>query len=270
MSDLIGQVDIAFVIDSTGSMMPYIEEAKRHARVEADRIARQGDLDIRLALVAYRDHPPQDSSFVTQVTRFTGPFDLELTRMAAAGGGDRPEAVWDGVMAAINLDWREGADHIIFLIGDSPPHGYQFGGVDAFPQGCPCGITAIQLISSCTQRYIKVNAHSIAGEIDTTRAFTELTQATGGECTVVNNPTQSTAAIIATTTATSASVADSRDLTSYYTAHPTSTPAEAAVDLGWKIERVNSSMRYLGARGIDAYTGISIKPKTTTKKSGRK
>lgn len=33
-----------------------------------------GGCDFRFALVAYRDHPPQDSSFVTKVYPFTDEF----------------------------------------------------------------------------------------------------------------------------------------------------------------------------------------------------
>lgn len=260
MTDLLGEIDIVYVIDATGSMAPYIEEAKRHARAETQKIANSGDLNIRLGLVAYRDHQPQENTFVVQITRFDGDFDSELSRLAANGGGDRPEAVWDGVDEAIKFDWREGADHLIFLIGDSPPHGYEGRGMDAWPQGCPCGLTSRNLVTRCNENYIKVNAHSIAGYQDTTRAFKELTDATNGECTVVHNPTQSTVVYAATMAATSATVSDGREVTDYFSKFPTSTPEEAALDMGWEVNRVVTATAYLGTRGLDK-TGKKVTKK---------
>jgi hypothetical protein len=54
---------------------------------------------LRFGIVAYRDHPPQDLSFVTMVN------DLDnkeaaiefLNDLVAEGGGDYPEAVLDGL-----------------------------------------------------------------------------------------------------------------------------------------------------------------------------
>ena len=76
-ADLVGQVDVAFVIDSTGSMGPFIEAARQHVRAIAEEVAAVGDLDLRFAVVAYRDHPPQEASWVTRVTPFGDGDDLQ-------------------------------------------------------------------------------------------------------------------------------------------------------------------------------------------------
>lgn len=50
--------------------------------------------------MAYRDHPPQDRSFVTHTFQFTSDID-EIQRnvnwMSADGGGDAPESVACGL-----------------------------------------------------------------------------------------------------------------------------------------------------------------------------
>jgi len=74
-----------------------------------------------LALVEYRDHPPQDETFVTRVHDFTESIKemkkwLEACR--AEGGGDLPEAVADGLHDALKLNWRENATKICVLISD--------------------------------------------------------------------------------------------------------------------------------------------------------
>src|SRR5207253_11143517 len=130
---------VCFVFDTTGSMGAYILDAKERAVRLAKEEADRAGLDIRFAIVEYRDHPPQDESFVTRTHRwadFEG-FQDDLNVMSADGGGDAPEAVWDGLVAAGLLDWRDNADKRSFLIGDAPPHGY--GMPSQWPEGCPCG-----------------------------------------------------------------------------------------------------------------------------------
>jgi len=180
----INDIDVVFILDATGSMGPYIEEAKRMITDITNKIIRENpDLDIRVALVLYRDHPPQEYSFVTQVNDFVNPaeFDALIRPVFASGGGDHPEAVWDGVDAAFGLSWREGADRAAYLIGDAPPH-----------KQCLCGITPEALIESLWEMSIEVNAHSIANHPATTEAFKLLTDATGGNLTTGNQPKHTT------------------------------------------------------------------------------
>lgn len=55
------KTDLAFAMDCTGSMASYIESAKNNIRAIVEEIVRSEKSDIRLALVEYRDHPPQVS-----------------------------------------------------------------------------------------------------------------------------------------------------------------------------------------------------------------
>ena len=64
------QVDLAFVVDCTGSMGSYITQAQRHIIYIAENVTRTA-FDVRLALVEYRDHPPQDTSYVSKFNDFT-------------------------------------------------------------------------------------------------------------------------------------------------------------------------------------------------------
>ena len=68
-----------------------------------------------------------------------------LEQCQAAGGGDGPEAVADGLQAALKLSWRSDATKIAILISDAPPHGLQPSG-DGFPKGCPCGIDPLRMV----------------------------------------------------------------------------------------------------------------------------
>jgi hypothetical protein len=93
--------------------------------------------------------------------------------LTAAGGGDLPEAVLDGINELFSLDWREDADRVAYLIGDAPPH-------DPYPTQ----LTTEALVEKLFEYKIEVNAHSIANEKKTTEAFKAFVDATGGQISV--------------------------------------------------------------------------------------
>lgn len=266
-NNVLGQIDLCFVIDTTSSMGAYIEEAKRHAREEAERVAAVGNLNIRYLLVEYRDHPPQDASFVTRthVPVDATAFQYALNGLQAQGGGDGPEAVWDGLKAAADIQWRAMADRLVFVIGDSPPHGVSGGYMgDYWPGGCPCGLTSASVIDALLAAHVRLNAHSIAGVPETTRAFDEVAVATGGTCTVVDRPQQATAAYASTMHSTVGSVADSRTLlTASHSLHSRGLEASAvnlAAETGMPVESVNATTTYLRGRGIELREDLTAAP----------
>ena len=119
-------VEVAFVLDTTGSMGGLIEGAKRKIWSIATAIVDSNpDADIRMGLVAYRDIGDE---YVTQKVELTTDIqDLyaRLLELKARGGGDWPESVNEALDAAVNkLQWSSGGDtrRIVFLVGDAPPH----------------------------------------------------------------------------------------------------------------------------------------------------
>lgn len=117
-------LDVAFVVDATGSMGDEIDFLKAEVQGIADRIQTgfQG-VSIRYALVMYRDHK---DLYVTKQFDFTSDlaaFKATLQEQGAAGGGDIPEAM-DAAMALVpELSWSEGnAVRMSFLLADAPPH----------------------------------------------------------------------------------------------------------------------------------------------------
>jgi len=107
--------------------------------------------------VNYRDHPPQDSSYVTEVHDFTSsPNTMKgwLTNTSASGGGDLPEAVADALHDVLKLSWRDEATKICVCISDAPPHGLPGCGGDGFPEGCPAGIDPIKVVKEMAEKGI--------------------------------------------------------------------------------------------------------------------
>lgn len=122
------QLDIALVIDATGSMGDELEYLKVEIRDIAEAIDKHfPGVDQHFALVVYRDDGDQ---YTTRVFDFTGNLDRfqrDLGAQSAAGGGDYPEAMDAALEAANKLSWRNGdTARVTFLVADAPPHANKF------------------------------------------------------------------------------------------------------------------------------------------------
>lgn len=151
-------VDLVFMLDCTASMGSYIEEGKRSIQSIVDRLSLEQKVDVRFSLIAYRDHPPQDSTFVTKIFKFTNDkreMQKYLNCCVASGGGDGPEAVTAALFAAENLDWRPNAAKVSILIADAPPHGLGESG-DGFPNGDPDGLDPLVIARSMASKGITI------------------------------------------------------------------------------------------------------------------
>lgn len=156
-----GELDLVFLVDATGSMGPYIDEVQRHL-VSLVETVRASPLckSLRVGVVSYRDHPPEESSYVTRTLDLTvdmAAVSGAVAQLAAQGGGDGPEAVTDGLFELVRLDWRAGAAKTVVWFGDAPPHGVEPSG-DGFPGGCPCGHHWFTQAESCREMGIAVYA----------------------------------------------------------------------------------------------------------------
>ncbi|MEZ5647578.1 MAG: vWA domain-containing protein [Alphaproteobacteria bacterium] len=119
-------VDVAFVLDTTGSMTNLIEGAKRKIWSIATAIVDANpQATVRMALIGYRDH---GDVYVTDTYPLTTDINAlygKLLSYKAKGGGDWPESVNEALHIAItDLNWTEGsrARRLVFLVGDAPPH----------------------------------------------------------------------------------------------------------------------------------------------------
>ncbi len=120
----IADLDIVFVLDTTGSMQRELDEAKNRVVDLARSVgeARPGET-LRFGVVAYRD---RGDAYVTRVQELSedvsGPLEF-LKSLQADGGGDGPEDVLGGIAAGIReTGWSPGAERMLFLVGDAPPH----------------------------------------------------------------------------------------------------------------------------------------------------
>ncbi|KAK7469431.1 hypothetical protein VKT23_003903 [Stygiomarasmius scandens] len=153
-------LDLVFVQDCTGSQGSYISSATKNIENICGHIFESGKLqvreDLRIGLVAFRDHPPQDHTYIVKNFGFSSDISKvqkDLSSLYASGGGDGPEAVTAALVEALNMDWRENASKMVVLIADAPPHGIgEYG--DGFDEGSPDGHDPLQVARMMASRGI--------------------------------------------------------------------------------------------------------------------
>ena len=144
--------DLLFLIDTTGSMTSYINAAKEQVKsiVNDVKMAFLNEAEVRIAVVAYRDHMDTPKIEFLDFTPSASRVRSFLNGLTAFGGGDIAEDVLGGIQQALNATWKQQTRCIIH-IADSPPHGRSlndFSVGDTYPQpgSEPHGLTHESLL----------------------------------------------------------------------------------------------------------------------------
>ncbi len=116
-------LEIIFVFDSTGSMGSILRVTKEKISSLVDALHALVP-DARMGIVTYRDTGPGEDYTTRAVPLSHDVYRainfIEVVR--AGGGGDRPEAVSEGLGVAFQQKWESKARRVIILVGDAPPH----------------------------------------------------------------------------------------------------------------------------------------------------
>lgn len=184
-------VEVAFVLDTTGSMGGLLEGAKRKIwSIATSVVDANPDADIRIGLVAYRDIGDEYVTKKFDLTTDIQDIYANLLELKARGGGDWPESVNEALDVAVNkLQWTKGNDihRIVFLVGDAPPH-MDYAQDTKYPK----------TLAVAKQRDIIVNTVLAGGARDTERVWQDIAQLgdgrfipipqDGGELVVIETP----------------------------------------------------------------------------------
>ncbi|EGP09047.1 hypothetical protein CSIRO_1209 [Bradyrhizobiaceae bacterium SG-6C] len=184
-------VEVAFVLDTTGSMGGLLEGAKRKIwSIATSVVDTNPDADIRIGLVAYRDIGDEYVTRTFDLTTDIQDIYANLLDLKARGGGDWPESVNEALDIAVNkLQWSKGDDvrRIVFLVGDAPPH-MDYAQDTKYPK----------TLAVAKQRDIVVNAVLAGSARDTARIWQDIAQLgdgrfipipqDGGELVVIETP----------------------------------------------------------------------------------
>ncbi|CAN5419683.1 hypothetical protein BH10CYA1_BH10CYA1_02430 [soil metagenome] len=192
-------MDLAFCIDTTGSMQHEIDMVKNKTKELVAKLSTGKPAPIvRVGLVAYRD---RGDEYVTKVFPFSDNIDQvvkDISSLKAAGGGDGPESVNEGLHVALNsLEWGKEKDtaKLLFLIGDAGPHDYpgDYKWDDESKKAIARGIQINTIACSGLENYygtrgvdvFKQIAKLTDGKYDTLAYRSEIVDASGKRETVV-------------------------------------------------------------------------------------
>lgn len=159
-------VEIAFVVDATGSMKDELEFLKLELEdVIRNTFEQHADLDLRAASVFYRD---LGQEYVTRHVDFNNDLlkTLNFIKLQSAhDGGDRPEAVDSALHVALHqLAWSKDArTKILFLISDAPPHDYAIGKMKTLiEEAAALGVRIVPLACSGSKKNYEYLQRSMA------------------------------------------------------------------------------------------------------------
>eukprot|EP01032_Pedospumella_encystans_P019749 gene19749-22453_t len=101
-------LDLLIMLDCTGSMGPYIHEAKSKIRSFVSSIDEiYPDIQLRIAFVGYRDHCDHAARHVVvPFTENLHQFEVVVAKQTASGGGDGPEDIAGALKVASELKWE--------------------------------------------------------------------------------------------------------------------------------------------------------------------
>lgn len=125
-SSVSGQVDIVFVVDTTGSMTDVISNVANNIIEFSDVLVREYNVNANFSLVDYKDIT-EDGKDATKIVKngtsnwFTETVDFqrEVGALAVDGGGDLPETPIDALECARRLHYRTGISKHIVLVTDA-------------------------------------------------------------------------------------------------------------------------------------------------------
>jgi Mg-chelatase subunit ChlD len=167
------QVEVVFVVDTTGSMGGLIQAAKQKIWSIVNEIAEgKPSPDIKLGLIGYRD---KGDGYVTTRIDLTRDLDAvyeKLMGFGADGGGDGPEHVNQALYEAVHqMTWSPDRKtlKVIYLVGDAPPH-MDYQDDQKYPQ------TALQAV----RKDLIINTIQCGTWDETTVAFTDIAHRSEG------------------------------------------------------------------------------------------
>lgn len=165
------RVEVAFVLDTTGSMAGLIDGAKRKIWSIATSIVETNpDAEIRMALVIYRDRGDDYVARTYDLTADIQGLYGDLLQLRADGGGDWPESVNEALHASVHkLRWSQDSRKIVFLVGDAPPH-MDYGNAPKYPE----------VLAAARRAGLTVNAVQAGDAGDTRQIWQDIAQRGAG------------------------------------------------------------------------------------------
>lgn len=168
------QIEVCFVLDTTGSMSGLIEGAKKKIwSIANTMVSAKPTPQIKFGLVGYRDRKDE---YVVRTHPLSDDLDTvyaKLREFSAGGGGDTPEAVNQALEEAVRrIQWSADSKtlRIVFLVGDAPPH-----------MDYPDDVKYPVLCQEALKKGIIINTVQCGADAETRRVWQEIAKLGEGE-----------------------------------------------------------------------------------------
>jgi hypothetical protein len=148
-----GNLDIAIVLDTTASMKTHLPMIKQFFLRVIEDSARDFT-SVRVGFVFFKDYMEE---YLTKSLEFQTNFAVvnsQIQSVTTGGGGDIPEAVYEGLYAALTqLSWQS-ENRLIILLGDAPPH--------EIPRG---DVTEEMVLSTAREKGVNIYSIMLPAEV---------------------------------------------------------------------------------------------------------
>lgn len=129
------ELDVVFIIDTTGSMDESLRELKEKCVEFAKKVGSQ-DIFVRFGLIGFGDTQdgPQDDDWVVKHD-FTGniqEFQVNVANLKRFDGGDLPESALEALMEALTLSFSEKGMRRFYLVTDESFHDKMTDGISVY------------------------------------------------------------------------------------------------------------------------------------------
>jgi hypothetical protein len=142
------RADIVILIDSTGSMTPFIDELKEKCVAFSEQLDRQA-LEHRFALIGFGDVKEAPWLDVHAFTGDVAAFQNRVSGIARFDGGDPAESALDALEEALKLPFGDGAIRRFYLVTDAGYH-----------EPTRSGLTAVELAAQLEAERVLLHAFS--------------------------------------------------------------------------------------------------------------
>lgn len=129
MKSISNKIDLVVSFDTTGSMYPVLSQVRTEVEKFVHTMFSQFS-DLRLGVIAHGDYCDKDDPYTIRVMDLTRDEDklcefVKETQKTYGGDADECyELVLNTARTVVN--WRDGAQHVLVLIGDASPHGVRY------------------------------------------------------------------------------------------------------------------------------------------------
>jgi len=154
---VVASLDLAIMLDCTGSMYAYLENAKSQIYDFVDSIGRiYPDIPLRIAFIGYRDHWDGSNRLVVQP--FTKEIELFRSKVSSqhASGGNTLTDTIGALSVASTLDWSAHT-RVLYHIGDMPCRGREYHNEshDPYADGDPYGLNPAALLTTLCSKEVQ-------------------------------------------------------------------------------------------------------------------